>query len=68
LRAFSSEPNSQRHRERERMRNHRALLTTALPVFLLCFFFGFKFDRCDALYGASSPVLQLNPSNFKSKV
>ncbi|XP_030544343.1 protein disulfide isomerase-like 2-3 [Rhodamnia argentea] len=28
----------------------------------------FAFDSCDALYGPSSPVVQLNPSNFKSKV
>ncbi|KAI6672744.1 hypothetical protein NL676_000650 [Syzygium grande] len=28
----------------------------------------FIFGSCEALYGPSSPVLQLNPSNFKSKV
>ncbi|CAB4304582.1 unnamed protein product [Prunus armeniaca] len=33
-------------------------------IFLFCF----VFSVCDALYGPSSPVLQLTPSNFKSKV
>ncbi|KAF8008173.1 hypothetical protein BT93_K1991 [Corymbia citriodora subsp. variegata] len=28
----------------------------------------FIFSSCEALYGPSSPVVQLNPSNFKSKV
>ncbi|XP_061342433.1 protein disulfide isomerase-like 2-3 [Gastrolobium bilobum] len=30
--------------------------------------FVFNFGSSDALYGSSSPVVQLNPSNFKSKV
>ncbi|XP_050383395.1 protein disulfide isomerase-like 2-3 [Argentina anserina] len=37
----------------------------ALPILFL---FLFVFNVCDALYGPSSPVLQLTPSNFKSKV
>ncbi|GMY09787.1 protein disulfide isomerase-like 2-3 [Fagus crenata] len=35
-------------------------------IFSLCIFFAFNLS--EALYGPSSPVLQLNPSNFKSKV
>ncbi|CAN6708035.1 unnamed protein product [Malus baccata var. baccata] len=37
----------------------------AVPIIFLFFF---VFSVCDALYGPSSPVLQLTPSNFKSKV
>ncbi|XP_028103583.1 protein disulfide-isomerase like 2-2-like [Camellia sinensis] len=40
-------------------------------LIVLSLFFLQIFDlssRVDALYGPSSPVLQLNPSNFKSKV
>ncbi|GAV62427.1 Thioredoxin domain-containing protein, partial [Cephalotus follicularis] len=36
------------------------LLTLAIIIFV--------FNGCDALYGPSSPVVQLTPSNFKSKV
>ncbi|PRQ52654.1 putative protein disulfide-isomerase [Rosa chinensis] len=38
----------------------------AVPIFFFLFFF--VFNGCDALYGPSSPVLQLTPTNFKSKV
>ncbi|XP_009365136.1 protein disulfide isomerase-like 2-3 [Pyrus x bretschneideri] len=38
----------------------------AVPIIFFLFFF--VFNVCDALYGPSSPVLQLTPSNFKSKV
>ncbi|XP_048435168.1 protein disulfide isomerase-like 2-3 [Pyrus x bretschneideri] len=37
----------------------------AVPIIFLFFF---VVSVCDALYGPSSPVLQLTPSNFKSKV
>ncbi|KAL5581771.1 hypothetical protein UlMin_014213 [Ulmus minor] len=37
------------------------------PLSILFLFF-FVFNVCDALYGPSSPVLQLTPTNFKSKV
>lgn len=39
----------------------------AVPIFFFLLFF-FVFNGCDALYGPSSPVLQLTPTNFKSKV
>ncbi|XP_022970765.1 protein disulfide isomerase-like 2-3 [Cucurbita maxima] len=45
------------------MRSYRS---TILTLFVFIFFLGFDFSH--ALYGASSPVLQLTPSNFKSKV
>lgn len=45
------------------MRSNRSPILTIL---LLIFFL--RFDLSNALYGASSPVLQLTPSNFKSKV
>ncbi|KAF3607055.1 hypothetical protein DY000_02044404 [Brassica cretica] len=35
---------------------------------ILSLVFAFSFDLSNALYGSSSPVLQLTPSNFKSKV
>ncbi|XP_065622061.1 protein disulfide-isomerase like 2-2 [Quercus suber] len=35
---------------------------------VVCVFIFIAFNLCEALYGPSSPVLQLNPSNFKSKV
>ncbi|KAB5527677.1 hypothetical protein DKX38_021524 [Salix brachista] len=44
------------------MRNQSALLLALSILFLQSHLF------CYALYGSSSPVLQLNPSNFKSKV
>ncbi|KAG7653103.1 Thioredoxin domain [Arabidopsis suecica] len=37
-------------------------------LFTICFLLFALFDRGNALYGSSSPVLQLTPSNFKSKV
>ncbi|KAM1770909.1 hypothetical protein ACFX11_045798 [Malus domestica] len=37
-------------------------------VAIIFFLFFFVFNVCDALYGPSTPVLQLTPSNFKSKV
>ncbi|KAM5580516.1 protein disulfide isomerase-like 2-3 [Rosa sericea] len=40
----------------------------AVPIFFFFFLFFFVFNGCDALYGPSSPVLQLTPTNFKSKV
>ncbi|KAL6136977.1 hypothetical protein ACLB2K_062272 [Fragaria x ananassa] len=43
----------------------REIQFRALPILLVYFF---VFNACDALYGPSSPVLQLTPSNFKSKV
>ncbi|XP_065876067.1 protein disulfide isomerase-like 2-3 [Euphorbia lathyris] len=38
------------------------------PFFLALSILLLSFNLCYALYGPSSPVLQLNPSNFKSKV
>ncbi|CAA0165972.1 unnamed protein product [Arabidopsis thaliana] len=37
-------------------------------VFPICCLLFALFDRGNALYGSSSPVIQLTPSNFKSKV
>ncbi|XP_008229815.1 PREDICTED: protein disulfide isomerase-like 2-3 [Prunus mume] len=53
-----------RERERERMRMRGNQFRAVSIIFLFCF----VFSVCDALYGPSSPVLQLTPSNFKSKV
>ncbi|KAJ7960317.1 protein disulfide-isomerase like 2-2-like [Quillaja saponaria] len=38
------------------------------PFFIALLFIVFNFGLSDALYGPSSPVVQLTPSNFKSKV
>ncbi|KAI3440912.1 Protein disulfide-isomerase [Psidium guajava] len=43
-------------------RSQSASLVCAIVALL------FSFNSCEALYGPSSPVVQLNPSNFKSKV
>ncbi|KAI4305726.1 hypothetical protein L6164_029074 [Bauhinia variegata] len=48
------------------MRNSHIGSPFLVSLSILLFIFGFR--TSDALYGSSSPVVQLNPSNFKSKV
>lgn len=53
-------------KEREQQTMERKMYKSTL--FPICCVLFALFDRGNALYGSSSPVLQLTPSNFKSKV
>ena len=64
---FSSSTICPVRRESEWMKMERKMNKTRVFT-ILSLVFAFSFDLSNALYGSSSPVLQLTPSNFKSKV
>ncbi|CAM8949768.1 unnamed protein product [Rhodiola kirilowii] len=53
--------------ETEKRLSRNQLMARLIKLATILFLFGL-FTSIDALYGPSSPVLQLTPSNFKSKV
>jgi len=62
----ASSTNAIQNTKTQRMRKFQFELPFLVALSIFCFFI--SFTPSVALYGPSSPVVQLNPSNFKSKV